>query len=198
MSRLFGPALAGAAVLFACALAPSAAHAEPYFVAAPEGWLVFTEPATGGPTEVQLGGVASAIGGLGLDFDPLLVGPQLALSGGVVLAHLLPETGGVDPLFDQTADPSALLRVTAGGSIGIAGPVEVSIFARGGIGYLASLEGDGSTAGLAIDAGASVDYRVDRDFTIGGQLGYAGLVATADPIRPLHAVTLGPRFGFWF
>lgn len=167
--------------------APTEARAEPYLVVEPDAWLLFTQPAIGSPTETQLGGVVNAVGGLGLDYDPLLVGPQLALTGGIANAHLLYETGG-----------AAVFRLTAGGSIGIAGPVEVGIFARGGIGYMASLEGDGSTAGLAIDAGATVDYRVDRDFTVGGQLGYAGLIATEDPINPMHAIALGPRFGFWF
>ncbi len=198
MRRVPGTFLALGASLVAWLGVPAEAGAEPYLVVEPDAWLLFTQSTTSARTNTQPGGVVNAVGGLGLDYDPLLVGPQLALTGGIANAYLLPETGGTDPLFDLTPDPTAILRVTAGGSIGVAGPVEVAIFARGGIGYMASLEGDGSTAGLAIDAGATLDYRVDRDFTVGGQLGYAGLVATADPIRSMHAITVGPRFGFWF
>lgn len=187
MGRSIARAVTGALVVSAAGFVSTEARAEPYVVGVLEGWFLpeTTSPALG----------ATVIGGWGLDLDPLLIGPQLAIGG-----HL--HAAGHSDVFLAPGEShdgvgNFLLRATAGLSVGIAGPVEVSMYARAGPGMAAASDLD-TSGGVAVDTGLSVDARLTRDITFGGQAGYAGLIAMGGQTGSLHAISFGPRLGVWF
>lgn len=176
-------------------LLASEARAEPYVVAVPEAWIVVPS----GAHDATVGGAVSAIGGIGLDYDPLLVGPQLAITGAVFPdAGPQPDLDFVGDPAGGGGDPFAMFRVTGGLSVGVAGPVEVSLYLRAGVALASAFDSGAGSTGVALDTGLSGDYRVSRDVTVGGQLGYAGMFVTSSQGEGIHALTLGPRFGYWF
>jgi len=187
MSRSYVRVLASALVVAALGSVSTESRAEPYVVGVLEGWFV--------PNTTTPGIGATVIGGWGLDLDPLLIGPQLAVGGHF---HAVGHTDvGLPPGESHDGVGDFLLRATVGFSVGIAGPVEVSLYGRGGPGMAAA--GDLVTsAGVAIDTGLSVDARLSRDVTLGGQAGYAGLFAIGGQTGDLHAISIGPRLGVWF
>lgn len=208
MPRSFLAAAVGVALVAAAVLAAPPASAEPYVVVAPEAWIVI--PADREVIAAGTGG--TLIAGWGLDFDPLLIGPQVAL-GAYVLPNsgrsLAPSPGNFEG--DERSAPDdtqSMFRATVGGALGIAGPVEASLYLRAGIarsdarfateGPMGVATNPSASGGVAIDAGFSGDVRLSRDVTLGLQLGYAGFVAVGGTSGDLHAIALGPRLGFWF
>jgi hypothetical protein len=174
------------AVIAATAMTVEPAHAEPYVVGVPEVWI---------DKNGTVGLGATAIGGWGLDFDPLLIGPQIAAG-----AHV--RSGGHPAIALAPGDSwddagNFMFRLTGGLSVGFAGPVEVALYGRAGPGTAGARDLE-TTGGVAIDAGLSVDYRVSRDVTIGGQAGYAGLIPIGGQVGGHDAVSFGPRIAYWF
>ncbi len=133
------------------------------------GEVKFTDPVRGGP---------SVLASLGYAFDtyPVLVLPEVTASGAIWPA---------DPPFFPG-------RFGAGIRLGFTAVVEPQIYTHAGYGFIFR-KGDVSH-GFAVDAGAAVDYRIQREYTIGGTLGYEGLVAGK---ASAHGVVLGLRFGIW-
>lgn len=164
------------AVLVVSLLAlPAVAHAEQEIAIEPRGSFAMVK---GDPQ----GGVGSAVDlGLSLDLEPIVVQPELRLVGEA-----------------YPGLPGGALAIMAGVRAGIAWKFEPSIFVHVGWGFVgnaASRDADVFTeSGCVIDAGLSADYRVKRWLTVGGSLGYQGVVNGDDAI---HGVFAGPRLGFW-
>jgi hypothetical protein len=167
-ARLVSAALILAVVAFA-----EEARAEPVLGLDAHGALAFksgVKPAVGG----------TVLGGYNLDLEPILLQPELAV--------------GVE---GYPGDGFLAFRGMGGIRAGFAGPVEPTLFLHLGYGFLKGLHsGPFSTImhAFAIDTGISVDYRPTRSFTVGGTLGYEGLVGKDS----LHGIYLGPRVAFWF
>lgn len=126
------------------------------------------------------GGYATFSAGYNLELEPILVIPELAASFGGF--------GGDAKGFGA--------RVMGGLRAGAALAVEPSLILRGGYGH-ASYLGGGSSFGAnggAVQVGTGLDYRVDRDFTVGGELIYDAFIAQG---TTAHSILLGATFGFW-
>ena len=150
-----------------------------------------TEPVVGVEARSELAfadvpAPAPALGatfGYALDTYPLLLVPELAVSGA----------------WYPTLDGAASLRAMAGARVGLTTLVEPALFVHAGYGArLGNVDGNGNVDvdvhGAAVDAGLAVDKRLGRDLTLGGAVGYQGLVAGAGS---LHAVALAFRATFW-
>lgn len=109
------------------------------------------------------------------DLYPLMVIPEICVAG----AFYAPEiyTGS--------------FRATSGVRIGAALVVEPSIYVRGG--YLGIFGRSTPDHGGTVEAGASLDKRLDRSLTIGGSIGYQGFFAP----RWAHGMAAGFHVGFW-
>ncbi len=123
-------------------------------------------------------GGPSVLASIGYAFDtyPVLVLPEVVATGAV-----WPD--------DKPWFPG---RAVAGIRLGFTTVVEPQIYTHVGYGFLFH-RGDVSH-GLALDAGFGLDYRIQREITIGGTLGYEGLVAGN---ASAHGGVLGVRVGFW-
>lgn len=164
------------AALGALAFATSfegAARAEPVLAVDAHGALAFksgVRPAVGG----------TVIGGYNLDLEPILLQPELAVG-----------------LEGYPGESTLAFRGMAGIRAGFAGPVEPTLFVHLGYGFtkpfLAGVT-TGIVSAFALDAGVSVDYRPRKWITVGGTLGYEGLISHDS----LHGIFLGPRVAFWF
>lgn len=147
------------------------AHAEAVVGLEARGEVKATESSSvrGGP---------SILAGIGYSFDtyPVLVLPEVVATGAV-----WPDD---KPFFP--------VRAVAGVRLGFTTVVEPQIYTHVGYGFIVH-RGDISH-GFAVDAGFGLDYRLQREITIGGTLGYEGLVAGA---ASAHGGVLGVRLGFW-
>lgn len=123
-------------------------------------------------------GGPSVLASIGYAFDtyPVLVLPEVVATGAV-----WPDD---KPFFPG--------RAVAGIRLGFTTVVEPQIYTHVGYGFLFH-RGDVSH-GFAVDAGFGLDYRIQREITIGGTLGYEGLVAGN---ASAHGGVLGVRLGFW-
>ena len=149
------------------------ASAEPVLGVDAHGALAFkngVRPAVGG----------TVFAGYSLDLEPVLVEPELAV--------------GLEGYPGQSV---LAFRGMGGVRVGFTGPVEPSLFLHLGYGFTKPFTA-GVTSSLssafAIDSGVSVDYRAERWLTVGGTLGYEGLIGHDS----LHGIFLGPRVAFWF
>lgn len=126
-------------------------------------------PIRGGP---------SVLASIGYAFDtyPILVLPEAAVSAAVWPAD--------KPFFPG--------RVVGGIRFGFTAVVEPQIYTHAGYGFIFH-RGDISH-GFALDAGLGLDYRIQREITIGGVAGYEGLFAGD---ASAHGGTFGVRVGFW-
>jgi hypothetical protein len=150
------------------ASAPTTGRAEPVVGVEARSELAFSDAPAPAPA-------LGATFGYALDTYPLLLVPELAVSGA----------------WYPTLDDAASLRAMAGARVGLTTLVEPALFVHAG--YGARL-GNVDVHGAAVDAGLAVDKRLGRDLTLGGAIGYQGLVAGAGS---LHAVALAFRATFW-
>jgi hypothetical protein len=148
---------------------PASARAETVLGIEPRASLVIADPPRFGP---ELGLTV----GYSPDLYPLLLVPELELDGAIY-----PGT----PLF-------GIGRVLAGMRVGVTASVEPAAYFHVGYGF-ADTEG-ALDHGFAVDAGAALDGRISRTLTVGGTLGYQGLVAGD---ASAHGLTAGLRIGIW-
>ena len=163
--------VASFSVLVAALASPGVASAEPVIGVDAHGALGFksgVRPGVGG----------TVIGGYSLDLEPVLLEPELAMG-----------------LEGYPGENALAFRGMGGIRAGFTGPVEPSLFVHLGYGFIKPFGATGGPimSAFALDAGVSVDYRPARWFTVGGSLGYEGLVAH----ESLHGIFLGPRIAFW-
>jgi hypothetical protein len=127
---------------------------------------------------VHPGAGGTIYAGYSLDLEPVLVEPELAVG-----------------LEGYPGDSTLAFRGMGGVRVGFTGPVEPSLFVHLGYGFLKPFTGISTSLvnAFAIDSGVSVDYRPKRWLTIGGTVGYEGLIGSAS----LHGIFLGPRIAFW-
>ena len=151
------------------AVAPASVRAEPVIGLEARSELAFAG-------EVAPAPALGATVGYALDTYPLLLVPELVLSGA----------------WYPTLDGAGSVRAAAGARVGLTTVVEPALFVHAGYG---ALVGGGAAAhGAAVDAGLAVDKRLGRDLTLGGAVGYQGLVAGDGS---LHALALAFRATFW-
>ena len=161
--------LGAAAGLAALGVAHDAA-AEVVLGIEPRAELMIRDPPRFGP------GLSLTLG-YSLDLYPLLLAPELELGGSIF--------PGEDWLGD--------LRAMAGLRVGFTAAVEPSIYLHAGYGLVGAA--DLVAHGFAVDAGATLDGRLSREVTLGGSLGYQGIVAGDGS---MHGIVLGPHVVFWF
>jgi hypothetical protein len=125
----------------------------------------------------RVGPALAAFFGYSLDLYPLLLEPELELN-----AAIFPG----DDWFGS-------IRAMAGLRAGVTLSVEPSIYVHAGYGLVGSEEL--VAHGFAIDAGAALDGRLSREVTLGGALGYQGVVAGDSSI---HGIVAGLHASFWF
>jgi hypothetical protein len=152
--------------------APSVARAEPKIELEARGELLFGDDPFG--NEIFGGPGLGVTFGYALDTYPILVVPELALTGAY---------------YPDEAFGSA--RATAGIRAGLTTIVEPSVYAHFGYGALPTELAVGHT--FTLDAGVTVDKRLSRGLTIGGSRGYQGFVGDVDA----HGLTGGFHVGFW-
>jgi hypothetical protein len=160
----------GAAALAATLCGARAARAEVVVGIEPRAELVIADPPRFGPGLVTMLGYS-------LDLYPLLLAPELELGGSI-----FPGEGWFGDL-----------RAMGGLRVGLTAQVEPSIYVHAGYGFVGS--NAALAHGFAIDAGATLDGRLSRELTLGGSLGYQGIVAGGSSI---HAIVLGAHVGVWF
>lgn len=162
-----------AAVFGAALLAASApASAEPKIELEPRGELmvgtdVFNREVFGGP------GLLAAFG-YGFDTYPFLVMPELAISGAFYPTEL-----------------AASARAVLGFRFGLTAFVEPSVYAHAGYALMPSRRE--LAHAFTVDAGLTLDKRLERSLTLGGSLGYQGFVYE----RAAHGLAGGLHVGFW-
>lgn len=148
------------------------------------------------------GGIGTIVGGYNLEYDPILLVPELAFSA-----------GGYDGDLRGFG-----LRALGGIRAGFAyfGAIEPSLFLRGGYAHMTldHLRESSNPAippvlrevinSGALQVGASVEHRVDRDLTLGGELTYDALfvdrLTSADGDRSIavvHTLSAGFTIAFW-
>lgn len=140
-----------------------------------------------------LGGPELALSvGYSPDLFPLIVVPELRAGYGYAFG-----SGGTTNQGDGTSFHT--LRGLGGVRLGYAGPVEPTLSLHVGYGLQLGDDHDASitTHGVAFDAILGVDWRIDRTYTVGPRLGYAGLVEPGDSGRTAHWATIGVAAGFW-
>ena len=164
------PLVLGAAALGAMLCSATEAQAEVVLGFEPRVELVIADPPRFGP------GLITTLG-YSLDLYPLLVAPELELGGSI-----FPGEGWFGDL-----------RAMGGLRVGFTAAVEPSIYLHAGYGFVGS--NDAAAHGFAIDAGATLDGRLSRELTLGGSLGYQGIVAGDSSI---HGIVLGAHLGVWF
>lgn len=171
-------------VTFGLAMAtPAVATAEPVLRPGLHGSLVKAEDALAG------GGRLSFAAGYNLEYEPLLIVPELQLTGGIY--------GG-----DTTG---YAFRGTAGMRFGFSYTFEPSLFLRGGFAHdtlQVGVEGGTLTEGLnggSIQTGLAADFRLSREMTLGPAFTYdAGLFdGPGSGLFVVHTVSLGLSFAYW-
>jgi len=169
---------------FAFALAtPAVAATEPVFRPGLHGSLVKADDALAG------GGRLTFATGYNLEYEPLLIVPELQLAGGIY--------GG-----DITG---YAFRGTAGMRFGFSYTFEPSLFLRGGFAHDTrdiAMAGGTVTEGLnggTIQTGLAADFRLSREMTIGPVLTYdAGLFdGPGRGLVVIHTMSLGLGFAYW-
>ena len=158
-------------VLASMWVSPNEASAEPVIGVDAHGALAFksgVRPAVGG----------TVYGGYSLDLEPVLLEPEIAIG-----------------LEGYPGDSVLAFRGMGGIRAGFTGPVEPSLFLHLGYGFTKPFGAVGGSivSAFALDTGVSVDYRPARWLTVGGTLGYEGLIGK----ESLHGIFLGPRIAFW-
>ncbi len=134
--------------------------------------------------EVAGGGLLDLAVGYNLEFEPLLLVPEIAAS-----------FGGYGGGFN-----GFMTRALGGFRGGFAGPVEPSLFLRGGYGHML-LTRSGATDlahGGVFQVGLALDYRPERWVTIGGELLYDLFIFKQQEIDTSHGLGLGFTAAFWF
>jgi hypothetical protein len=159
----------------------SVVRAEPIVRPGARGFVVTNGDATGG------GGMADVALGYDLELQPVIVMPELVGSFGGF--------GGDLKGFGARALGGMRFGFT------YAGAWEPSLFARGGYGHASVSPGSGGSLvgfnGGTIQAGLTADYRVGRELTVGGELGYDALIgSTGAGSEVFHTVSAGIVFGF--
>ena len=168
--------LACALLTAAAVLATSAdTAAEPILQPSVAGQVVIADSA------VAAGGTATLLAGYNTENDPILIVPHVAVAGGYYGGDF---SGG-------------LFRGLAGMKFGVSLSVEPSLITRGGYGFyqLGVAGAETLVHGAAFQSGPALDYRVDRDISLGGTLLY-DLFIDADTGNTVHAVLLGFSVGF--
>lgn len=181
------------------------------FAAAPAGAEPVLRPSVHGAFhaydgDLAGGGLAIATAGYSLELDPILLVPEIAAS-----------IGGFGGDFEGYG-----IRALGGLRAGFAylGKLEPSLFLRGGYGHLA-LDRDPFDAAPyrpvpqhesihsgALQVGVSLEHRVDRDLTLGGELIYDALFYDRRPaffgptsreggLVVAHSVSAGFTVAFW-
>jgi hypothetical protein len=125
----------------------------------------------------RVGPALATFFGYSLELYPVLLEPELELN-----AAIFPGDGWFGSI-----------RAMAGLRAGITLSVEPSIYVHAGYGLVGSEEV--VAHGFAIDAGAALDGRLSREVTLGGALGYQGVVAGQSS---LHGLVAGLHASFWF
>ncbi len=163
--------------------APAVATAEPVFRPGLDGSFVKAEDALAG------GGRLSFATGYNLEYEPLLIVPELQLTGGIY--------GG-----DTTG---YAFRGTVGMRFGFSYTFEPSIFLRGGFAHDTldiGVEGGELTEGLnggSVQTGLAFDFRLSREMTLGPAFTYdAGLFdGPGRGVFVVHTMSLGLSFAYW-
>lgn len=148
------------------------ASAEPKIELEPRGEVMFGSDAFSRP--VFAGPGLAATFGYAFDTYPFLVMPELSLTG----AFYPPEI-------------AASARAVLGFRFGITAFIEPSVYAHAGYAALPSRR-DLDHA-FTVDAGLSLDKRLERSLTLGGSLGYQGFVSE----HSAHGLAGGLHVGFW-
>lgn len=162
---------------------PAHATAEPVFRPGLDGSLVKAEDALAG------GGRLSVATGYNLEYEPLLIVPELQLTGGIYSG----DTTGY------------AFRGTVGMRFGFSYTFEPSIFLRGGFAHdtlSIGVEGGELTEGLnggSIQTGLAFDFRLSREMTLGPAFTYdAGLFdGPGSGLFVVHTMSLGLSFAYW-
>jgi hypothetical protein len=174
--RLSGLALSIAALVGVLTLADEVL-AEPVLRPTVAGAGMFSSGRAAG------GAVGAFSAGYNLEYEPLLVMPELVASFGGF--------GG-----DFTAFTARLLAGVRGGVTAV---VEPALFLRGGFGH-ATITGAGGRGlnGGTIQTGLGLDYRSGRDLTFGGEVAYdAFLFSAGGQVETIHTVLVGGTVAFW-
>jgi hypothetical protein len=129
------------------------------------------------PDKVFPGVGLGVTGGISLDFDPVVVMPELELAG----------DGFPTPGFD-----AGTFRAMPGIRVGLALAVQPTFFIHTGYGYFGA--GGLSAHLFSLDMGLSLDYRLSRALTIGATAGYETL---ANGSGAVHGAFIGPRLTLW-
>lgn len=173
------PLVTAFASFAAVASLAGAARAEVTLTAEPQAGIVVPNDAEG-----FLGGAAR----LGYAFDslyPILVAPELSLEGHAI-----------------TTDPVVgTFRAVGGVRVGILASVEPSVYVHAGYGgvgvsFAPALGANGLSSwasNFTLDAGAALDFRLERWITLGVAAGYVGFFGDSS----LHGAVLGPHVTFW-
>jgi len=160
----------GAAAALGLLLGARGAAAEAVVGIEPRAELVIRDKARFGP------GLMATLG-YSLDLYPLLLAPEIEIGGSIFPG---------DAWFGD-------VRAMGGLRVGFTASVEPSIYLHAGYGFVGSEQA--MAHGFAVDAGAALDGRLSREVTLGGSLGYQGIVA-AD--SSMHGIVLGAHVGVWF
>jgi hypothetical protein len=158
------------AAAFGLLLGSHGAAAEVVVGIEPRAELVIKEGARFGPGLI-------AMLGYSLDLYPLLLAPEIEIGGSLF------------PGEAWFAD----VRAMGGLRVGFTASVEPSIYAHAGYGFVGAT--DLAAHGFAVDAGAALDGRLSREITLGGSLGYQGILAGDSS---MHGIVLGAHVGVWF
>lgn len=122
--------------------------------------------------------------GYNAELEPVLLVPEVA--GG--FGYYAGEVTGI------------MGRALAGLRAGITASVEPALFAHFGYGYGVVTRGGVSHGehGFAIRTGLSLDYRIERWITVGGELVYDVLLFSEGGVGALHSPGGGFTVAFWF
>ena len=175
MDRSWLGAAVGAGAALALLLDARAAAAEVVLGMEPRVELMFRDRPRFGP------GLMVTLG-YSLDLYPLLLAPEIEVGGSIY--------PGEGPFGDA--------RVMGGLRVGFTASVEPSIYVHAGYGFVDEHPVDAEPAnahGFAVDAGATLDGRLARELTLGGSLGYQGIVAGGSS---MHGIVAGIHLGVWF
>ncbi len=128
------------------------------------------------------GGQLGVVLGYNLEQEPFIIMPELAAGAAIY-------DGGFG------------FRALGGVRGGFAGPVEPSLFLRGGYGNLIVTRGDSSNLvhGGVFQPGLALDYRFSRSVTLGAEAYYDLFVFSVQQTTSLaHTVGVGGNAAFWF
>ena len=160
----------GTAAALGLLLGSRSAAAEVVVGIEPRAELVIKDGARFGP------GLIATLG-YSLDLYPLLLAPEIEIGGSI-----FPGEGWFGDV-----------RAMGGLRVGFTASVEPSIYVHAGYGFVGAKQL--AAHGFAVDAGAALDGRLSREVTLGGSLGYQGIVAGDSS---MHGIVLGAHVGVWF